>query len=112
MQGGWCGRQVRNPVQPYMSAFRRGQPLLRILLRAGLAAALAVASGNAAQPGRGLQIVASRSLKIGGGTLQVDFAAGPLDLSQDAIFAHAQAAASAITASYGPFPSARAPGPI
>lgn len=82
--------------------------MLRILLRAGLTVALAVSSGNAAQPGRGLQIVASRPLKIGGETLQVDFAAGRLDLSLDAIFTHVQAAASAITAYYGRFPVDRA----
>ena len=61
-----------------------------------------------AQPGHNLTIAASRELKIGGATLQVDFAAGPLDLSQDAIFDHVRAAASAITTYYGRFPVDRA----
>ena len=80
-----------------MSANRRGQVILRIflLLNAGLAAAIALPSLVAAQPGHNLAIAASRELRIGGATLQVDFAAGPLDLSQDAIFDHVRAAASA-----------------
>lgn len=88
-----------------MNVYRRG---LILLLNASLAAVLAVPSVAAAQPGRGLTIVASRELKIGRATLQVDFAAGPLDLSQDAIFEHIRAAASAITAYYGRFPVERA----
>jgi hypothetical protein len=91
-----------------MSARERGQVLLRILFNACLAVALASANMVAAQPGHGLTIVASRELKIGGGALQVDFAAGQLDLSQDAIFAHVQAAATAITTYYGRFPVDRA----
>jgi len=91
-----------------MSAFRRGQVLLRILLNTGLATALALPSMVVAQPGHNLTIAASRELKIGGATLQVDFAAGPLDLSQDAIFDHVRAAASAITTYYGRFPVDRA----
>ena len=88
-----------------MNVYRRG---LILLLNASLATVLAVPSVAAAQPGRGLTIVASRELKIGRATLQVDFAAGPLDLSQDAIFEHVRAAASAITAYYGRFPVERA----
>lgn len=62
----------------------------------------------AAQPGHNLTIVASRELKIGGGIVHVDFAEGAMDLSQDAVFAHVQAAASAINSYYGRFPVARA----
>ena len=91
-----------------MRACERGRILLRILKMISLAAAIVSPSMAAAQPGHGLTIVASRELKIGGGTLQVDFAAGQLDLSQDAIFAHVQAAASAITTYYGRFPVERA----
>jgi hypothetical protein len=69
-----------------------------------LLATFLVASVTQAQPGRNLQIVASHDLKIGGATLQVDFAAGPLDLSQDSVLAHIRAAASAVTAYYGHFP--------
>ena len=60
-----------------------------------------------AQPGRNLQIVASRDLKAGGATLHADIAAGPLDLSQDAVLAHVQAAANAVVAYYGRFPVTR-----
>ncbi len=67
-----------------------------------------MAAMAAAQPGHNLTIVASRELKTGGGTVQVDFAAGPMDLSQDTIFGHVQAAAAAITEYYGRFPVERA----
>ncbi|HEY1579417.1 MAG TPA: hypothetical protein VGF82_20295 [Terracidiphilus sp.] len=62
---------------------------------------------SAAQPGHNLQIIASRNLKAGGATLQVDFATGSLDLSQDAVLAHVQAAANAVVAYYGRFPVSR-----
>jgi hypothetical protein len=62
----------------------------------------------AAQPGHNLEIVASHDLKIGGATLKIDFAAGPLDLSNDVILAHIQSAASAVVAYYGRFPVDRA----
>lgn len=60
-----------------------------------------------AQPGHNLQIVASRVLKAGQATLHVDFAAGPLDLPQDAVLAHVQAAADAVVAYFGRFPVPR-----
>ena len=65
-------------------------------------------SPAAAQPGHNLTIVATRQLKLNGGTVQVDFADGAMDLSQDAVFAHVQDAASAIVAYYGRFPVERA----
>lgn len=86
---------------------RRHRLSPRILIRVTLAVVLAGASLLIAQPGHNLQIVATRELKIGGATLQVDFAAGPLDLSQDAILAHVQMAAKAVTAFYGRFPVSR-----
>lgn len=69
--------------------------------------ALLIPQVSVAQPGHNLQIVASHDLRADGATLQVDFAAGPLDLSQDAILAHVQAAASAVVAYYGRFPVSR-----
>jgi len=90
-----------------MGAYKRCG-ILRRTLFAGIAVALGTASLAAGQPGHNLTIVASRVLKIGGGEVHVDFAAGPLDLSQDAVVAHVQAAASAIVAYYGRFPVARA----
>ena len=87
-----------------MSACGRRPTLLRILIAPGLALALAPGPAATAQPGHNLEIVASRDLKIGGATLHVDFAAGPLDLSQDAILAHIHSAGSAVAAYYGRFP--------
>ena len=84
-----------------MSICGRRPFFLRILFCLSLAVDAALLSS---QPGHNLQIVASRELKIGGAILQVDFAAGPLDLSQDAILAHIQMAAKAVAAYYGRFP--------
>jgi hypothetical protein len=75
-----------------------------LLLAAGMFLSFAPFPTVSAQPGHNLQIASSHDLKIGGATLQVDFAAGPLDLSQEAILAHVRAAASAVTAYYGHFP--------
>ena len=79
----------------------------RRVLRAALSISLGSASMTFAQPGHNLQIVESTNLKIGGATLQVDFAAGSLDLSRDAILAHIRAAAEAVVAYYGHFPVER-----
>ena len=87
-----------------MSAYGRRPTFLRILIAPGLALALAPGSAATAQPGHNLEIVASHDLKIGGATLHVDFAAGPLDLSQDAILAHIRSAGTAVAAYYGRFP--------
>jgi hypothetical protein len=91
-----------------MHACKRGRNARRTLLLASLAAALAAPPMVAAQPGRGLTIATSRALKVGGATLQVDVAAGALDLPIDSVIAHVQAAAAAISAYYGRFPVARA----
>ncbi len=91
-----------------MGIYKRGRSLLRNLCHASLAFALVCPTLAAAQPGHGLTIVASRVLKVGGGEVHVDFAAGPLDLSEDTVVAHVQAAASAIVAYYGRFPVDRA----
>ncbi|WP_348262990.1 hypothetical protein P8935_00180 [Telmatobacter sp. DSM 110680] len=85
-----------------------GRLLRRVAWNVGLAAVVGIATLAAAQPGHNLTIVASRELRIGGGTVQADFAEGLMDLSQDAIFAHVQAAASAINTYYGRFPVSRA----
>jgi hypothetical protein len=90
-----------------MSNCERGRALLRVLRNASLALLFAACLVANAQPGRGLTIVASRELKVGGGTLQVDFAAGSLDLSQDAILTHIRAAATAVATYYGRFPVER-----
>jgi hypothetical protein len=91
-----------------MRASRRVLFLLSLLCGASLVLALAHSSLVSAQPGRNLTIVASRELKIGGATLEVDFAAGQLDLPQVGIMTHIQAAATAVATYYGRFPVNRA----
>ena len=103
-----CGWAVKFGVQLNMNADRRRWLLRWVALNAGVAVALGVGALATAQPGHNLTIVASRELKIGGGTVQVDFAEGAMDLSQDTVFAHVRDAASAIAAYYGRFPVARA----
>ncbi|MBB5345348.1 gluzincin family metallopeptidase [Tunturibacter empetritectus] len=57
---------------------------------------------------RGEQIVASQSFVEGGGTIQVDFAAGGLDLSHSDVISWVQASAHSVAVYYGRFPVARA----
>jgi hypothetical protein len=90
-----------------MSARRGRLSVSRIVLGASLIAPLLWSRTTAAQPGHNLQIVATRELTVGAAKIQVDFAAGQLDLSQDAILAHIQMAAKAVAAYYGRFPVAR-----
>ena len=54
------------------------------------------------------QIVASQSFVEGGGTIQVDFAAGDLDLSHSDVVSWVQASAHSVAVYYGRFPVARA----
>jgi hypothetical protein len=61
----------------------------------------AVAQGG---PGFSGAIAVTHRLEVGGTELQVDLAAGPLDLGTDAIFAHVEMAAKAVAAYYGKFP--------
>src|SRR5258708_40292200 len=51
---------------------------------------------------------AARHLAIGGASLQVDFATGALDLSDDIIMKRIETAAHAVTTYYGKFPVQRA----
>jgi hypothetical protein len=55
-----------------------------------------------------VEIASSHELRFGANVLQVDLAAGDLDLPVTAILAHVQAAASAVATYYGRFPVARA----
>ncbi len=55
-----------------------------------------------------IPVASSHDLKVGGATLQVDFAAGKFDLGDDAILRHVQTAAEAVSAYYGRFPVVRA----
>jgi hypothetical protein len=58
-------------------------------------------------PGHRYDIATSRQLSVGGATLQVDIAAGAIDLPVDTLMQHVQAAASAVNAYYGRFPVSR-----
>ncbi|HET6168798.1 MAG TPA: hypothetical protein VFE01_01405 [Terracidiphilus sp.] len=93
-----------------MAAIQPGRIVYPLILFTALAARVASPAGAAAQPWRPeAGIATSRQMKIGGGTVQVDFANGPtLDLPNDAILKHIQMAASAVIAYYGRFPVARA----
>src|ERR1700749_2216628 len=77
-----------------------------VLIPLGLLAAWAAQWGEG--PGRKYNIAATRQLHIGGATLQVDFAAGAMDLPVDTLMQHVQAAASAVATYYGRFPVPRA----
>jgi hypothetical protein len=62
-----------------------------------------------AQPWRARQgIAGSHQITVGGATIEVDFANGPLDLTTDQILDHIRKAADAITTYYGKFPVPRA----
>ena len=55
-----------------------------------------------------MPIAETDEIKVGGSTVHVDFAAGPLDIAKVAILAHVQAAVSAVATYYGRFPVDRA----
>src|ERR1700677_1973736 len=57
---------------------------------------------------RGERIVASQSFVEGGSTIQVDFAAGDLDLSHSDVVSWVQTSAHSVAVYYGRFPVARA----
>ncbi|HEY6489256.1 MAG: hypothetical protein WCC26_08170 [Terracidiphilus sp.] len=88
-------------------AYRRffRTPLLFALCSAGLGADCV---GALAQPGRNVEIADTRQIRAGGAQIQVDFASGALDLPEDAVMAHVQAAVDALVAYYGRFPVQRA----
>jgi hypothetical protein len=54
------------------------------------------------------EVVSSQVLRVGGATLQVDFAAGALDLPHDQVIHWVETAARAVSTYYGHFPVARA----
>ena len=59
-------------------------------------------------PGFAGPIATTHRIDVGGTSLQVDVAAGPLDLGETPVIAHLQMAARAVAAYYGKFPVARA----
>ena len=81
--------------------------LPRIALFTLLAAlALPAQDGSHGPPWANVKVASSRSLLFGTGVLQVDFAAGALDLPADAVLDHIHKAGEAIVAYYGRFPIA------
>jgi hypothetical protein len=91
-----------------MAALAR-RPIWHLLILFLLGRTFTATVAGAGQPWHPAEgIASSRQLSMGGATLQVDFANGPLDLPVDAVLQHIQAAASAVTAYYGRFPVARA----
>lgn len=73
-------------------------------IRALLSLLLPICLSAAAQPDRGYEIANTRQIKIGTAVIQVDFAAGQMDLPLETVFAHIQSAASAVAGYYGKFP--------
>jgi hypothetical protein len=85
----------------------------RLLSIAALAFALAFPAWAFAQPGGDAQrwhetIASTQTLKAGGAAIQVDFAAGDLDLPPAKILPWVQRATEAVTVYYGKFPVPRA----
>jgi len=102
-------KQMREPVRTNI----RGAGRLCLFLSAfgfahAIAGRAAAQDGGWGGPRFPAKIAQSRQIRIGGATLQVDFAEGHLDLPLDAILQHIQTAASAVTAYYGRFPVSRA----
>lgn len=74
--------------------------------------AMAAAGDGGAVAGQGphfdMPVAVTRSIKVGGATLQVDIAQGALDLPVDAVIQHVRVAAHAVATYYGRFPVDRA----
>ena len=65
-------------------------------------------SANAFQGFRGEPpVTSSRTVQVGGGTIQIDFAAGTFDLGEDAVVSRIEDAAKAVAVYYGRFPVSR-----
>jgi hypothetical protein len=80
-----------------------------VILSFALVLALPIAHSQPDRPPhRNETIASSQTLKIGGAALQIDFAAGDLDLPPAQILPWIQRAAQAVTVYYGRFPVPRA----
>ncbi|HEY2039272.1 MAG TPA: hypothetical protein VGG95_06380 [Edaphobacter sp.] len=80
----------------------------RWLWRAGVVVALLTVAGQAYQFHRQVKVVSSETVSEGGGTIQIDFGEGPLDLGTKAVVSRIKDAAHALVVYYGRFPVARA----
>jgi hypothetical protein len=56
---------------------------------------------------RDVKVDSSHNISVGGATIQVDFAEGPLDLGTEAVVGRVKDAAQALTVYYGKFPVSR-----
>jgi hypothetical protein len=81
-------------------------PRIALQMLLALLAAAPAQDGTHGPPWSDVDIASSHPLHFGGSVLQVDFAAGQLDLPTDAVIDHIHEAASAIVAYYGRFPLA------
>jgi len=84
------------------------KPGIALWVAPGLILGLCMAVLAPAQRDWQIPIASSQSLKVGGASLQIDFASGPLDLPPAQILPWIQRAAQAIVTYYGRFPVARA----
>lgn len=90
-------------------AARLGRPIHRLMRMALVPGLLAAAHAGAGQPWVARAGVAeTRQLRMGGATIEVEFARGEMDLSRDAVMQHIRAAAAAVTNYYGQFPVKKA----
>lgn len=90
-------------------AARLGRPIHKLMRLALVPALVAVPNAGAGQPWVARAGIAeSRQLRMGGATIEVDFARGAMDLSRDAVMRHIRAAAAAVTNYYGQFPVKKA----
>jgi hypothetical protein len=80
----------------------------KLWMAAVVAVVLLAVAGGAFQFRRDMKITSSRSIPMGGATIQVDFAEGPLDLGVETVADHVRDAARAVTMYYGRFPVAKA----
>lgn len=73
-------------------------------LMGGIGVLLLAGTGNAFQFRTPVKVDSSEKIAVGGATLQVDFAEGPLDLGREAVLERVRNAAQAVTIYYGQFP--------
>jgi hypothetical protein len=75
---------------------------------ASSALVLLVLAAHAFQFGRDVKIASTQNVSVGGATIQVDFAEGPLDLGTGPVTGRVKDAANAVAVYYGRFPVERA----
>ncbi|WP_051978697.1 hypothetical protein [Edaphobacter aggregans] len=80
----------------------------RLWVVVGSAVVLLVVVAHALQFRRDVKVESTRNVSVGGATIQVDFAEGPLDLGTEAVAGRVKDAASAVAVYYGRFPVSRA----